>query len=155
MTVHLGQTVVLIGKNNSGKSNILKAIRWFQQNSKWYTATTASFPIPENVAYFYPDNPDRARSGLTMIIELSDDEIAKILDFDGFREFHGGWQDTIREEMKKGLLAAFDTGWSDNEVPQQCLKLAGLNTTHHLPVADVGLDINAILPLLLSLGQGR
>ena len=138
----LGQTVVLIGKNNSGKSNVLNAIRWFQQNSKWYMATTASFPIPENVAHFYPDNPDRARSGLTMIIELSEDEIAKILDFDGFREFHGGWQDTIREEMKKGLLAAFDTGWSDNEVPQQCLKLAGLNTTHHLPVADVGLDIN-------------
>lgn len=121
----LAQTVIIIGKNNSGKSNIIKAIRWFKDNPTWLRSPTPTHQLPRQDRHDYGEADTECHPSVELTIELEASEVHDAIERAKERNLPDNQAQYLHERLTDGLILAFAEGWSQPECASLSLRFAG------------------------------
>jgi predicted ATPase len=141
----LDKLTVLIGKNNSGKSNLLKAIQWFAQNQAAIINPTVDYQIKGTDAH--ESHPGKtSHPAITLTLQFSTVEITDLVD--KIRKFLNDAQSGhLTERLAEGVSLRFD----QSATPTQRADFAVRTGKQH-PLFSLSLPTSAAPPTLTQAG---
>ncbi|MGA2222378.1 MAG: AAA family ATPase [Verrucomicrobiia bacterium] len=143
----LHKVTVIIGKNNCGKSNVLKAIQWFGQNPEALGSPRQDFkPKGTELHEYVPEQ--EAKPALTLSFTLLPSEMAPVLE--GFKD---SFPQTDRNRVSDCLAEVVSLCFDQNLTPEDRERLQ-ISAANVGPLFDLKFPLNALHPAL-TLGPWR
>ncbi len=115
---NLGQTVVIIGRNNSGKSNIRRAIQWIGKQGSWLQNGGQPTALDEKERHDYGDSGKQGHPSIKLSIELSKDELDATSKRLQPQHLEAPQRKALEMAVGRGLIAESCEAWSSEEVEQ-------------------------------------
>ena len=111
-----GPCSIIIGKNNSGKSNILKAIRWFGVHSNWFSGNPSQFKPQANEEFDFGIGDARAKLAAGITLAFYQDEAQALLGKTELSDCTPQWQAEAINLLKAGFTLRVDSSWEVTQV---------------------------------------
>jgi predicted ATP-dependent endonuclease of OLD family len=126
----LGRKVILIGKNNCGKSNFLRALRWIKDNKGWFNNNSAPGFGPMG-PYQQPTGSRANDPKIVLEVRFSDAEIEQVLN--GLNNVSDADKELIRPSVARGVRFIADASRPASQQQAWSVLLNGQDTFAVLP----------------------
>ncbi|MCH8881735.1 MAG: AAA family ATPase [Planctomycetes bacterium] len=128
----LGASNLIIGKNNSGKSNILEAVQWFRKNAAWFE-TGGPIGIPYFLFHRYPELKP-GKPSITLRVSLTLHEIQEVLSDVNLPEYGDQWPSIIEGALARGITFHYAEEMLANQFNAKSITVEGHGAIGALPV---------------------
>ncbi|MCZ6655401.1 MAG: AAA family ATPase [Planctomycetota bacterium] len=126
-------TNLIIGKNNSGKSNVLKAIRWVEQNTEWFKKRQGKPGTRHGELHLYAGE-GKSSPTIAMGISYTETEIQELLAPVGIESYPESLRESIRQAFTNGIELRYQEDLQSTQRAAVSMVVRGFGLIDKLPM---------------------